>query len=1619
MNKVKIEPKVTVIVAAYNVELYIEELMESLVNQTYKNLEILVFDDGSKDKTPKLLDKFAEKYMQIKIIHQENIGLGATRNHGIKAATGKYITFVDGDDVLPLTAYEKLVATLEQTGSEMASGYVKRINSEKTFSTWLFKNAIRMTNVKTNIRERLELVFDSTAWNKLYNLEFMRRNNLYYPENKLYEDIPVEMKAHMLANHVDIITDLVYYWRTRDKGDASITQNRADLHSVTDRLEMLTLARNNIKNTPDFENVLNALDVKIFQHDLSVHFLAMRQRNDEFLLPFRRLFVSFVEQFDLETILPQLSVQRQVMYRSFLLGDFKSFKKYSTARFSEFQFKIVNNHYELVNEDIFEPVRNKVHLEHALTGSSLIKEIKNLDDNNIQVLGEWRFNQIKATKSDQKNTTAKIINIDTKYETEISFNGFSRYARNRVLMHKNYDAFKLTFNTDEIINKIGLGNWQIVLTTSRNNITISEILANPTSAKKLKIFIDKTKNANSIVSQYTKNWQLILNTSTFDTDILEEKRLVWSDTDYQISNDNIQITINSNRSLDNAVLHVVNNKIKFDNELQLLRMQDNYMVSVPVTVVQNGAVKFSLHHPEWRDEKISVEINESNFQYDDILVTRLAKKRNESEVRIFDSSLNCSIRLKDNHLIFQSASAADDVDKIVFESSNTENIIVNIQSMANEFQVDLNNANFVTNQYYVPTLYTIKHKRLALINDTPDTIRYGAEFTNISFVSDSSGLIKVVSKLRPTSFWDKTVRRRKFTQLILYPLMRLLPLHQKSWIFDSYWASKFASNERAIYDYLQQEHPEMKSTWVFKDPTTEITGNGTKIRENSFQYWLALARTKYFVQNANFPQSYIKRRGQIEIETLHGTFMKTMGFDEPDFKYASPKRQSDFAERIDRWDYLVSPSRFMDEIAPSAYQYKRQVLQTGFPRNDRLIHENNSERIKELKEQLKIPLDKKIILYAPTFRAKNEFDFQLDLNKFQEKLGHDYVLLVRVHYFVADQVDFDDYGTSIINMSQYSEIEDLYLISDLLITDYSSVMFDYALLKRPMIFFAYDLEWYTNPNNRGTYLDYEKSVPGPIVKTSDEVIEALFNYQEITKQYQKQREIFIEKFGTYGQKGDAAKQIVETVLHDNVDLEKQGYIRNALQHSVWKFLKINNPVMFFLNLFADRVKKNAKLVLFESFFGEQISDSPKAIYDYMRTNYPNYKLKWLVKEDNYRQFKAAGYPVIHRDKLIGVWAQLRAKYLITNARRPLSWKKPADMVLMATWHGTPLKTIGTDVLLVNMGNFGVDKYHSDVLKDSNRWDYLLAPNRYSYDRFSQAFQMEPTKMVASGYPRNDRLITDNNYKKITELKQRLQLPLDKKIVLYAPTWRDNEYSRADHYSIKLKLDLDQLQEKFGEDIHVLIRTHYLISEGLDLSSYSDIATNVSKYPDITDLYLISDVLITDYSSVFFDFSILKRPMIFFAYDLEAYANDIRGFYFDYKNVPGEVVTTNDKLHFELNNILKGKFDMNKVNDFHKLFADWEDGSAAARATHVLLKGQQFTVEPVLNYDPEIKFEKNSIIKSDIHEGRIIGNLDTINYKVVGAYQLKDMFQETNVGHIHYKIQYGEIVGYISENEIRI
>lgn len=310
------------------------------------------------------------------------------------------------------------------------------------------------------------------------------------------------------------------------------------------------------------------------------------------------------------------------------------------------------------------------------------------------------------------------------------------------------------------------------------------------------------------------------------------------------------------------------------------------------------------------------------------------------------------------------------------------------------------------------------------------------------------------------------------------------------------------------------------------------------------------------------------------------------------------------------------------------------------------------------------------------------------------------------------------------------------------------------------------------------------------------------------------------------------------------------------------------------------IPMNKKMILFSG-HSRKYNDSPRAIYEYMiaREEYKDYIFVWALEDPDNVQIPGPAIK-IKADTPEYFRISLKAKYWITcvNIERSLKYKKK-NCVYLNTWHGTAFNTIGNEAS-------GRNDY------DFSHINYFCYESNFQKYHCMKGFKTREEAMIPTGYPRNDTLYSVSN-QEIIDLKKKLGLPKDKKIILYAPTWRDS-YDKGATYAIKPPINLEKWERILSENYIILFRTHAYTNTLLGVN-FNDFIRDFSSYPNVNDLFKVADILISDYSSCVTDYCILERPIICFAYDYDDYKAG-RGLNIDFESeMPSGIKRTEDEV----------------------------------------------------------------------------------------------------------------------------
>ncbi|MFF3259646.1 CDP-glycerol glycerophosphotransferase family protein [Streptomyces sp. NPDC002932] len=365
---------------------------------------------------------------------------------------------------------------------------------------------------------------------------------------------------------------------------------------------------------------------------------------------------------------------------------------------------------------------------------------------------------------------------------------------------------------------------------------------------------------------------------------------------------------------------------------------------------------------------------------------------------------------------------------------------------------------------------------------------------------------------------------------MFYKSQLRMPLDDNLAVFSAYWGRGYSCNPAAIEAELGRLAPDMRRVWAVRSEHRDRVPKGVEaVVVGSREYWSVMARAKYLTNNVNFGDTVIKRDGQIHLQTHHGTPLKTMGLDQAQYPASTSMDMEKLLRRCDRWDYSLSANRFSTTVWERVYPCRYTSLETGYPRNDVLLNATAAD-VSRARGELGLADGSTAFLYAPTHREyEKSFAPRLDLPRLAEELGPDVTLLVRGHYFYKPTGRLADLQASgrIIDVSAHGNVEQLYLAADALITDYSSAMFDYANLDRPIVIYADD--WDTYRAVRGTYFDLMAEPPGAVATSQAQLASVLGSREWRSEASAGLRKAFRERFCDYDD-GRAAERVVRRVF---------------------------------------------------------------------------------------------------------------------------------------------------------------------------------------------------------------------------------------------------------------------------------------------------------------------------------------------------------------------------------------------------------------------------------------------------------------------------------------------------------
>lgn len=1143
---------ISVVIPVYNVEEYLIECLDSIRNQTKDKLQVILIDDGSKDSSGELADEYCKEHSNFECHHIENQGLGHARNYALQFVKGKYITYMDSDDILPPDAYEKMFNAAERNNSDITSCNVVRFNTTRFSDSMLHLNAMNpLTEDVTHITRDFSLLYDTIACNKLIRVDFMKKHGFKFPENILYEDIPTTIPMHYLANNVSIVKSTAYYWRVRDGVTTSITQNISNLQNLYDRITVMTMNNKFFKEHNIGGELLKAKLIKDLESDLILFVNNCKVLPDEVVKEVFSCVNKYIDEYVDEDILSSLRLIYRQKYEHVMNNDIaglRNFLEYQN-NYHHSRIKEINGKFLLdCDDELFTVKKRNVTTDVIKTHPKKFINKFKANAQRATISAHVYLPRVNITTADQQKIKAYLFNDFTHKRVELPveyyvnetltakkgvvFDDYSKKTSNY-----NYDGtgFRVIIEPSQLqLDADSLGTNHILVEYENRVKSGSVLLGNFSKGTREKLIDSAIVDGdNRIVFNRNEYGEILVNVFKLDA-VVEE--IVFQKSD-------LRVTVS--KELDSIYLKGEDEDIKpsevegstYTFQTSVLKPDYFYQLEY-LDNAGNGQSLYSVSNKAVvkRTKKGVVFVSPTKDYHPIVMITPIlglvsavAKSEEPNVIDVSTALYGSAAKMaKATGVVL---GFDDDVTKKFFPLAKADAEPAE-GKIKNTLSIDFSNKKLTKNMHECFT-----RLKMVIISQEGSPVvvpLYAKKAINVKNFYESlkvrfHNYQKNKAVFTVWQAWDEdeeALSKRKALIEKEYKEYRELPINKHRILFESMWGKKYSCNPQAIYEYIDKNYPEYECIWALNDERYPIKGHAKRVRRNSLKYFYYLATSKYLVNNVNFPDTYIKRKGQIEVQTMHGTPLKTFGLEIPG-ELDNEKERQEFINRNSRWNYLVVQGEFTAKKAFDCFGVNVKKLRTGYPRTD-MLFEPSEKKIKKLKQQLGIPLKKKVVLYAPTWRVMNKFDMQLDIENFRQKLGDDYVLLVRIHHFSAAGYDVPADNKFVFNMRYYSSIEDLYMISDMLITDYSSALFDYAITKKPMIFYLYDIKEYSE-NLRGTYFDIEKEAPGPVAYDNDRLVDVIANVDKEMAHCKERIDSFYGKYVNY-ECGNSSEKVVKAML---------------------------------------------------------------------------------------------------------------------------------------------------------------------------------------------------------------------------------------------------------------------------------------------------------------------------------------------------------------------------------------------------------------------------------------------------------------------------------------------------------
>ena len=1144
-------PRVSVILPFYNVEKYIAECLDSILDQDFRAFEVIAVDDGSPDGTRAIVEEYAARDPRLRIVTRANGGLGAARNTGVQHARGRYLTFVDSDDRLPPGALRALVTSAEETGSDIVVGSVRRFDSNKTWRAHWVERVQMVERKAITVPDFLPLLRNLYTWDKLFRKDFYDAQGLQFREGVSYEDQPIVTQLLARAKSIDVITDVVYEYRAREDR-SSISQQTATLRDLRFRIDAWDISREVLQKETSQE-IYDGWLQTLFDSHFHWYLTSAGTVDDEYWKLLRSAVCDLMEGAPQElwdrtpparrVLLELTRLDRRADAQEFVRQGVERPERWpATPRPDGLLMQLPFLGDPVLDESLFLLRPDQMEVEHW---------IENLhwdyDDGRLSCLiSGWAY----ISKLDLTNVESKVSVVlrDPVDHSEHVFASLEspKPAYFPPMEDPFCDYSPGTFLTriplDEIDAFVGSENahWQVLLRVEAAGFTVTSPVSRlARSGSAGAVSAASLSTGDRVVTEWRFQeplWLRVLPRSVEAEDLSLDGRVLTGRLAGPRADDVKTIEVRVAGAVGNAKVRNGQFSLTVPPAASLVpgrpvswHVLGRFIDDLPVGLGLRG-------QPDVSSSDSTGGLVVERSRAGQVALTEWVTGAVAESVEVSaDGLLRVSGRLY---------GAPVETVALVAENKRGRVFGDEVAPKGDRFEAELKLERQVYRFGWWPLMYGEHDVTLRVrAAGSKEPIELATRLS-----ADLNGTVPI--RMRTDRLEGRVVRgpqggvrvqvfrplgddRGEFNQARLRANPPSSSTLTRGVLMRSYFGESATDNGVSIQKELRRRGSDLPVYWAVHDYATVVPEGGIPVIVNSREWYRLLGTAQYYVDNMYQPEYHQKPAGQVIAQTFHGYPFKQMGHPHWRNLQFSQAKIAAYDARAAEWDYLVSPARYATPLLTRDFNYPGEVLEIGYPRNDVLQSAEADEIRLATRESLGIRPDQTAVLYAPTFRDYlAEDDMVADMADFfdfagaMRALGDQFVILARGHAFNARGVKRVRVP-GVVEVTDYPEVSDLYLAADAAIVDYSSLRFDFGVTGKPMIFHVPDLQRYKD--TRGWLFDFETSAPGPLVDTTEDVVAQLLDLDGVRSRHQDQYDKFKADFLDL-EDGRAGERFVDAVF---------------------------------------------------------------------------------------------------------------------------------------------------------------------------------------------------------------------------------------------------------------------------------------------------------------------------------------------------------------------------------------------------------------------------------------------------------------------------------------------------------